>query len=233
MMGVELDEPWVETPLGRFRAIHPVFNPEQAIRAALNLQQGTKTSWDRMRVVGYVKSPVLWSPFSVSCTSQERDKEGNLKGLPPNKMLLPEVWLDSIAYMRTLGPLRLLGSANEDVPEVWRLTLEETECLGLPLCETALLMRQSRLVVTVDNGMGHLAASQDASHVVFYPMCLGLHFIVPWGSPFTVPIQMHPPAITGAMALSYIERSVRHLDRQRSLRSRVDSGETESGKDLT
>src|ERR1039458_1888447 len=232
MMGVKLDEPIIETPFGKFRAIKPYFDPI----VALTLMEGLKIDWVKTGSglklgnwhVSYTGDcePVLWSPFSASCTSQEKGKDGKLLGKPPNKMLTSESWLDAINYMRTLGPLRLLGGPNEVVPAEWQLTLDEQETLGLPLAETALLMKQSRLVVTVDNGMGHIAASQDCNVVVFYPMVLSLGFIFPWGNPWSVPIHMNPQNITSASALYYIERSVKWLERQRSLRSRVSSGQS-------
>jgi len=221
MMGVKLDEPIIETPFGKFRAIRPHFDPIEA-RSGTSLEVLTR-AMERQRLHN---DCVLWSPFSASCTSQEKDRDGRLLGKPPNKMLTTKSWMDAIRYMRSLGPLRLLGGLDEEVPATWQLTLEEMETLGLPLAETALLMRQSRLVVTVDNGMGHLAASQDANCVVFYPMVLSLGFIFPWGCPYSVPIHMRPQDITSASALYYVERSVKWLDKQRGLRSRASSGQS-------
>lgn len=217
MIGVKLDEPFVKTEFGTFRAIHPYFDPDAAIRATSKLLPESLEAYKELMNDFH---PVLWSPFSASCTSQEKDSKGNIIGKPPNKMLPKEAWLDGIDYMRSLGPLRLLGGANEVVPPEWKLSMEETGDLGLSMTVTALLMRQAKLVVTVDNGMGHLAASQDANHVVFYPMCLGMHFIVPWGANFTVPVHMDPSSMNSALVYHVLQRSLPKLERQRRLQER-------------
>lgn len=226
MMGVKLDEPYVKTEFGTFRAIHPYFDPQTSLVGGDAPTEEDMDAFDYgIDLSHHLRGCVLWSPFSASCTSQEKDKNGVIIGKAPNKMLATEAWMDAITYMRSLGPLRLLGSKNELVPAMWKLTMEETGLLGLPLAETALLMRQAKLVVTVDNGMGHLAASQDANHVVFYPMCLGMHFIVPWGANFTVPVHMDPASMNSALVYHVLQRSLPKLERQRSLQNRrMDSG---------
>ena len=215
MNGVELDLPYVETPWGKFRAIKPYFD---AITALANNRTGQPMSLDTAALAaaeipdGYPEGLVIFSPFSASCTSQERDKvTRELLGKPPNKMLPEHKWLPLIEYFRSLGPVRIVGGRKEIPPESWKLTMEEQECLGLGIPETALLMSQAKLVVTVDNGMGHLAASQDANHVVLYPMVLSLGFIVPWGANYTVPIQIDPNEVREDDLYKYIYRAYRHL----------------------
>ena len=48
--------------------------------------------------------------------------------------------------------------------------------------------------VTIDNGMAHLAASQKAKMILFYPACLGTHWIVPIGNPNMLQVIQLDPA---------------------------------------
>lgn len=123
------------------------------------------------------KDLVLLSPFSMSCTSQEKDENGNLKGKPPNKMLPPFMWSQIVPLARSYGRIAVLGGPEDRMP----LQVGEEEYFtGIPLNTVALMMRDARLIITLDNGMAHLANTQKTPMVEFYPTCLGLHFMVPW-----------------------------------------------------
>jgi hypothetical protein len=145
---------------------------------------------------------VLFSPFSASCASR--------KGDVPNKMLQPGHWIPLIQFMRTLGLVRMLGAPDDKPDESWQLSEEEV-MTGVRLDYLAVLMKNSKLVITVDNGMGHLAASQDAKHILFYPQCLGWHFIFPWGANNTVPIQIEPSQIYASQLMASVRRASRFL----------------------
>jgi len=131
---------------------------------------------------------ILIAPFSNSCTSHE--------GKPPNKTIPWVKWKPIIRFLRTFGlPLRLTGSKKERADE---LSLSEEEYLtGIPLRPLARAMQEGRikLLVSVDNGISHLAASQKIDHILYYPLCLGLHYAVPWGNKYCMPIQMDPAVV--------------------------------------
>jgi ADP-heptose:LPS heptosyltransferase len=144
---------------------------------------------------------ILLSPFSVSCSSRQ--------GKPPNKMLPFEKWGPVIRYLKTFNrKLYVLGSARDCVVAEFALP-EEAFLLGkYSLPEVAKIMRdRASLIVSVDNGMAHLAASQELPTVLFYPACLPQHWIVPRGNPHCEPIQLDPSACDAAL----VERTVRDL----------------------
>ena len=105
---------------------------------------------------------------------------------PINKV--PRKWSDWTILLNTLreaypgAKLGVLGAKTERVPE--ELGIKDDEyLLGLPLVETAHVMRHCKCVVTVDNGMAHLAASQKVRQFYLAAWCLNLYFIVGWGNP--------------------------------------------------
>ena len=107
---------------------------------------------------------ILFQPYSVSCSSHS--------GQPANKRWQDEKWVQIYQWLRRDFPdigLRVLGSAKDQtVPGL----PEEDHCFGLHLDAVAALQNKARLVLTLDSGVAHLAASQDARIVELYPECL-------------------------------------------------------------
>lgn len=140
-------------------------------------------------IVEEMEDLVLISMFSASCTSRDKTRPG----LPPNKMLPWPKWELIIRYLRDhFGDenLRFLGAPTDRAPE---LSVSEDQYLtGVPLNRLALYMKHSKCVITLDNGMAHLSASQKVREFVFYPVCLGTHYIMPIGNPRCMVLQMDP-----------------------------------------
>lgn len=126
---------------------------------------------------------VLLSPFSNSCASRQ--------GKPPNKMLSFAVWLPILTLVRQLGKVAVLGGP-EDRGKAPLPIKDEEYYTGRPIEEVARLLRDARLLITIDNGMGHLAASQGTPTILFYPKCLGRHWIIPSGNKKLYVYQMDP-----------------------------------------
>ena len=147
---------------------------------------------------------ILIAPFSASCASHD--------GKPPNKTLPWPKWAGIMRYLRTLGkPIRVTGSAKERADQL-KLS-EEEYLLGFPLRPLARVMREKTwLLVSVDNGISHLAGSQKIPHVLFYPMCLGLHYAVPWGNPKVIPIHIEPALVEPAQLPWTVKQAVQHLE---------------------
>jgi len=186
-----IDPPRVDTiqdRLGTFKAYHLFYNPWQTLNSL-----ETKIDEDL----------VLFSPFSASCSSQKDNQ-------PPNKMLKPDHWVPIINFLRTLGPIRMLGAPSDRPHESWQLSEEEI-LTGVRLDLLAATMKKAKLIITIDNGMGHLASSQDAKHILLYPMVLSLNFIIPWGANFTIPIQMEPTQVQPQQLMWSIQKAARHL----------------------
>jgi hypothetical protein len=75
-----------------------------------------------------------------------------------------------------------IGGKDERLPD--ELDIKEDEyLLGIPFEETAHIMRHAKCVVTIDNGMAHLATSQKARQFYLAAACLKLYYIVGWGNP--------------------------------------------------
>jgi len=171
----------VEIP-ATYAALKPIFIPRDPIWPNLDLP---------------IKDAVLVSMFSASCTS--RDKK--TPGLPPNKMLPWDKWRMMLLELRKqypAYPIRVLGAPEDKIPdELDELCVQNgiEPMFGIPLNELALIMRNAKLLVTIDNGMSHLAASQETPTFLMYPMCLGTHYILPIGNPNMVYVQMNPVTV--------------------------------------
>lgn len=142
---------------------------------------------------------ILISPFSRSCSSNQ--------GKPPNKMLSWPCWLQMVTLLRTYGEIGILGGPGDRI-QALAIPDNEYYC-GLPLNEVALMLRDAKVVVTIDNGISHLAASQKAKTIMFYPNCLGLHWVSPVGNTNAFVIQMDP-ATTGPAQAVFALRSGLH-----------------------
>jgi ADP-heptose:LPS heptosyltransferase len=132
------------------------------------------------------RGTILFAPFSMSCTVHDP------RIRIPNKTLPWPKWKPIIKFLRTLGlPIRVTG---RDTDRCDQLGFSEEEYLcGFPLRPLVRVMKEkASMLVSVDNGISHLAGSQDLPQVLMYPMCLGLHYAVPWGNPFVMPIHMNP-----------------------------------------
>lgn len=160
------------------------------------------------------KGLILVSAYSNSCTSQQ--------GQRPNKMLPWPKWKVILRLLRTYGyPIRFIGGMKERIP----LEISEDEyLLGTSLNRTALIMQQAKLLMTVDNGMSHLAASQELSTVLTYPSCLGLHYILPIGNRNLMYVQCDPYTVDTARLVAVMRDWLNYyfkLVRQKENRSEL------------
>ncbi len=136
-----------------------------------------------MEVKSEHRNLVLVSMHSMSCASRENPPR------PPNKMLPWQKWEPLLRTIRDSYPdsnLKLLGAAEDKVPVEYAGTLgicSEDYLTGVSLEYLANVMRYAKMIINVDNGMGHLAAAMGLNEFLLVPMCLQLHFIVPWGHP--------------------------------------------------
>lgn len=143
------------------------------------------------------------APFSRSCSSND--------GKPPNKMLPFDKWLPILRYLKTLGPVSLLGAKSDVWPnfsDPYGNFSEFEKVLGESIPYVARLLKYSKLFVTIDNGLGHLAASQKTPTVVFYPECLGIHWITPVGNPNCIAIQMNPAEVSPNLLLKKLKEVI-------------------------
>jgi len=147
------------------------------------------------------KDLILISPFSRSCSSNQKDSLG--RSNPPNKMIQWPHWLQIVTLLRAYGSIGVLGGKDDHCP----LPIAEDEYyLNLSLNHVALLLRDCRMFVTIDNGMAHLASSQTTPTIEFYPACLAVRWAAPLGNPNLYIAQVDPANISVPQAL-YVVRS--------------------------
>jgi ADP-heptose:LPS heptosyltransferase len=141
---------------------------------------------------------VLLSMFSNSCASRQ--------GKPPNKMLSWAHWLPILVLARQVGKIGALGAPKDECP----LPLDRSEFrLGLPLPQVARILRDAKILITIDNGMAHLAASQGTPTVLFYPACLDRSWIIPSGNPNLLVYHMDPCAISASDAMMVVRQGLK------------------------
>src|ERR1039458_305030 len=150
---------------------------------------------------------MLISMFSASCTS--RDPKIGI----PNKMLPWAKWKPMIRYLREKfadTPIRFLGAPNDIIPDELKefITGDTGAMFGIPQNTLAHIMKHAKLVVTIDNGMSHLTASQEARTFLMYPKCLGTHYILPIGNPNLAWVQMNPIFVNPAQLLFGLKNAI-------------------------
>lgn len=140
---------------------------------------------------------ILISPFSRSCSV-------HTMGVP-NKTLPWHKWEHIIEFLRTLGRIGVIGAEGDRTP----LEISEDEYYtGLSLNKVALMLRDCKVLVTIDNGMSHLGASQSAPTVLFYPACLGEHWILPVGNPNASAIHVDPHKVAPGILLRQVKEVI-------------------------
>lgn len=156
---------------------------------------------------------ILISMFSMSCTSH--DPKCNYI---PNKCLPLEKWLPMLKFLHDRfpdTPIRFLGAPSDQLSETIRDTYGQP-LFGIPLNTLALIMRKAKLLVTIDNGMSHLAASQECPTFLMYPQCLAPYYILPVGNPNMTYIQMNPVTVKTDYLVQALEFSINfHLCKEK------------------
>ena len=186
LLGVELDRYVDSAPgIASRNALKPIYIPEE------------DDSSDSAQDTGRHEGSILISMFSASCTSRDAHR----KNLPPNKMLPFVKWkpmLDLLKEQYPDVPIRFLGAPSDMADINSNLLYAQDivrpgECMfGIPLNRLALIMQKAKLLVTIDNGMSHLAASQETPTFLMYPRCLSPHYILPIGNPNLAWMHMDP-----------------------------------------
>lgn len=149
------------------------------------------------------KGLVLLSIFSQSCASRQ--------GKPPNKMLSWATWLPILALARQLGKIAVLGSEKDKIMAPPGLIADDEYYMGRSLEEVARLMRDAKLLISIDNGMSHLAATQKTPTILFYPKCLGQHWIVPSGNRRLFVYQMDPMELNVHIGTLILREGIKSL----------------------
>ena len=151
---------------------------------------------------------VLLSMFSNSCASRE--------GKPPNKMLSWTLWMEVLTLARQFGDILVPGGPKDEGAAPLPLLESEYYC-GKSLPEVARTLRRAKLLITIDNGMGHLAATQGTPTILFYPKCLGQHWIIPSGNPNLVVFHVDPVYFDATMGKRAVREGIKTLTQRRTV----------------
>lgn len=197
LLGVKLDGDFP------FR-LKPVFIPDENII--------TSEEW---KEIEDLKGVILISAFSNSCSSRDEKHPG----LPPNKMLPWFKWITLMNFIRDRYPLnkiRFLGAPWDMVPNGYSEGIVQPGeyMLAIPLNKLAIIMGYAKMLITIDNGMSHLAASQETPTFLMYPRCLGPHYICPVGNPNLQWIHMDPVRIAEKQVLYSLKHACEVFDRK-------------------
>ena len=84
---------------------------------------------------------------------------------------------------------------------------------GIPLNQLVLIMQKAKLLVTIDNGMAHLGASQEVPTFEMYPVALAPYYILPIGNPNLVWVHMNPVTIDPAYLLNGLQYAVSKFEK--------------------
>jgi ADP-heptose:LPS heptosyltransferase len=154
---------------------------------------------------------ILVSMFSASCSG--RDPKCNYV---PNKMLPWEKWRPMLTLLREKfpnTPIRFLGADTDKYTQGKDMIRDSEYLMGIPLNRLALIMQKAKLLVTIDNGMSHLAASQETPTFLMYPKALGLHYILPIGNPNLVFVHMNPVDVDPAYLENALDYAIRKFEK--------------------
>lgn len=149
---------------------------------------------------------VLVSTHSMSCASRENPPR------EPNKMLPWAKWKPLLDTLRREYPeckIKFLGAKEDRIPDEFTELLGVTDDMyitGVPIDYLANVMKAAKMIINVDNGMGHLAAAVGLNEFLLVPACLALHYIVPWGHKGLRIAHVDPPSVRPA-SIDFLLRS--------------------------
>jgi ADP-heptose:LPS heptosyltransferase len=132
------------------------------------------------------------SPFSRSCTRHST-------GIP-NKTLDEYKWENIIRYLRRQDKRVIVLAGPGDVFKTNSVPLDDYFTAS-SLLELELFLKSCALLVTVDNGLGHIASVLDTPMISLWPKVSSMDFIGPRFSPKTTFLQLDPNTATSAQIL--------------------------------
>jgi hypothetical protein len=153
------------------------------------------TGWARV----WTNKPVddvpyaIIAPFSKSCSRNH--------GLRPNKTPNHDKWTGVIEWLREergLEPCVLVAPG-----EVWTgVKCEMIEALNLDALTN--ILNNASLVISVDNGVAHMASALRRRVLILWPPMSAIHFIAPVYNDRTKLLLMHPERIRAEQLLRLI-----------------------------
>jgi hypothetical protein len=158
--------------------------------------------------LGLLAGCIIISMFSASCES--RDK--NTPGLPPNKMLPVPKWLPMLRLLKKEFPdvpIRFVGAPTDILPDGFDKFGDAM--FGIPLNRLMLILQKAALLVTIDNGVSHMGASQETPTFLMYPRCLAPYYILPVGNPNLSWCHIDPVYVSPAQLEFQLSKTIQKL----------------------
>lgn len=153
--------------------------------------------WERRAARHYVRRPyVMFSMTSNSNPHRNDGKAGGRKNWPQER------WLELAEKIGSWGDFDVIATGAER--EIRRRTPLWRNLYGLPVKVLAALMEEAACVVTLENGVAHLAAAVDAPTVQIYSDLVPLGWALPedvsrwthfYGDPHEVSVDMVAEAV--------------------------------------
>lgn len=127
------------------------------------------SSWFRAQDAAPLEECILLSPFSRSDTFWS--------GGPRNKTLDDWKWEHIVRFLRKQGyPIKVLGSPDDYL----KCTIPTNDYItAQSLYHLEHLLRSCKMLVTIDNGIGHVAANLDVRTIHLWPKAASFDFIGP------------------------------------------------------
>lgn len=160
------------------------------------------TGWDKIPKDMVAQTHITVAPFSRSCSRHT--------GETPNKTLDDWKWQHIIGYLSRQGyPIAILGAPDDrlqsvTVPENEYYTAANLDCLTY-------LLRRSKIFVTLDNGLGHIAAALNVPTIILWPMVSSIEFIAPIWSPSVRLMRMEPNSAIPAAIINGLKHYMREM----------------------
>jgi len=161
--------------------------------------------WQRYYGQTFEKEYALISPFSRSCSRHS--------GEIPNKTLDDWKWEPVIRYLRRHGhTVKVVGTPkdrlkNNSIPESDYISASN-------LAELELILKKSSIMISVDNGLAHMASALNVKLLLLWPQVSCVEFICPAWSPQTAVLQIGDPnKVIPAQLLVGIRRMYAFLER--------------------
>lgn len=164
----------------------------------VDISNGPLTTWKSSPNPSLPKCIVL-APFSKSCTFHSQGVR--------NKTLPDPFWEVFINYLEHQGlPIYVLGGPQDklhcSIPIDRYITAESLQ-------ELESVLHSAQFLLSIDNGVNHIAAALDVPTICFWPKASSHHFIAPLYAKRSGYILIEPTQVTPAAILNGLRRFTR------------------------
>jgi hypothetical protein len=171
------------------------------MRPLIGWNYNSRGEWSpqRRRMIVESHPYVVIAPFSRSCSSHS--------GMRPNKTLAhDERWtplLEWLEHDRGLEPVILVSPGD-----VWKGLDHVKRTTATSLGDLAYLLVGAAAVISVDNGIGHVASALGCRTYILWPPVSDVTFIGPTYNPGTRLLYMRPERVRADQLLSIVKKEM-------------------------